>query len=320
MANGDVVCYKDLVKELVDFSIKNAMAVVRKKELNEEDMKVTISSENEIIQVSKSLIPSVSYGEFTGIFKIEKSWLPSFKIILNEELEINQNIWFESALDEFCKAEIMFCCDVSHYPYIEIDFPEDLEVARDRFHYDLPVWELNRRHQSIEKGERNINDALNLMIDFRNVLNKYQIPYHLAWGLCLGAVREGKPLKFDTDLDFVYPKEYENLVWEKVVPEMRKLRCFIAKKEDFLDSDIFINREGEGIEFNCYENTIINGKEKCIYSPKRCQLYWDAHHSNQIQEIEIMGEKFNIPSNVENYLKGFYGNWKTPSNTKPKSF
>lgn len=320
VCNGDVVCYKDLIKEVVECPLKDTLAYVRKKELNEEDMKISICDDYGFIKaIDKKLSVESSKGEFTGIFKFHA--VQELKLELERALKWDINCWFERALNEYCMLHAVKALDVSHYPYIEIDFPEDLEVARDRFKYNDPPWELNRRHESIQKGERNLDDALALMVDFRDVLNKYNIPYHLAWGLSLGAVREGKPLKFDTDLDFVYPKEYEDLMWEKVVPEMRKLRCFVAKKEEHCDSDVFINRDGEGIEANCYEKTIINGKVKCIYSPQRCKLYWDAHHSDKVNKIMVMEEEFNIPSDVENYLAGFYGSdWKIPQNKKPKSF
>lgn len=133
VCNADVVCYKDLVRELMDFPQKNAMAIVRKKELNEEDMKVCLNLDKiTIAEVSKQIPLEEGFGEFTGIFKIGEG-LNYFKEDLEKIIENNSNAWFESALEYFIGYKDMYLCDISHYPYIEIDFPEDLEIARKMF-------------------------------------------------------------------------------------------------------------------------------------------------------------------------------------------
>lgn len=324
VCNADVVCYQDLIKELVNNPYDNAMAVVRKKQLNEEDMKVIVGGDacnNPIFiaDVSKQININDAYGEFTGIFKLGINQINNLKKYLNICLEENRNNWFESALRSYIRDNffsLIYLCDVSHYPYIEIDFPEDLEIARDRFHYDYPVWEQGRRQESIEQGKRNIENCLELMVDFRNILNKYGIRHWLNWGLLLGCVREGQPLQYDTDLDICIDKCHEELLWTKVVPEMRKLRCFIPDRNLHCDNDCFIMREGEAIECN----TVDKIGDKYIYSPKRCKLSCPAEHIDNLDKIIVMKEYFNIPSNIDKYLTGWYGNWKVPASTKPKSF
>jgi len=309
------VCYQDLIKELIDYPNKNAMGIVRKKELNEEDMKVQLDG-GKVAKVSKELPINQSFGEFTGIFKMSRKLTPFFKDDLDIVLSKNPNAWFEHALVGLCEQKSMWAKDVSHYPYIEIDFPEDLAEAIDRFPYDQPVWEQGGRHQSLKENKRNINDALALMVDFRNVLDKFGIRYWLNWGLLLGCVREGHPLQQDTDIDICIDKASERLLWEKVVPEMRKLRCFVPMWEYHYDNDCFIIRDGERIECNTMEKI----QDHYVYSPERCKLKCPAIHLDKLEILEVMGESFNIPSNAEGMLTGWYNDWKTPSNTKPSSF
>lgn len=315
VCNGDVVCYKDLIKEVIECPLKDTLAYVRKKELNEEDMKISICDDYGFIKaIDKKLSVESSKGEFTGIFKFHA--VQELKLELERALKWDINCWFERALNEYCMLHAVKALDVSHYPYIEIDFPEDLEVARDRFHYDLPIWEQGRRQESIAQGKRDIKNCIELMKDFRDVLDKYKIRYWLNWGLLLGCVREGQPLQYDTDLDICIDKHNEELLWEKVVPEMKKLRCFVPDRNLHCDNDCFIMREGEAIECNTVEKI---GNEY-VYSPERCKLSCPAHHIDTLNRLIVKGKIFYIPSNVDDYLKGWYGNWKVPSNTKPKSF
>ncbi len=313
--NADVVCYKDLIKEFVQHPTSSAMAIVRKKELNEEDMKVKVNGFN-VIEVAKTININEGYGEFTGIFKLEKQYVSFLRECLDIEISFNPNCWFESALNILCGKGLMSLVDLSNYPYIEVDFPEDLETARDRFHYDYPVWEQGRRQESIKQGKRDIDNCIELMADFAYTLHKYQIRYWLNWGLLLGCVREGQPLKYDTDLDICIDKSNEEILWEKVVPEMKKLRCFVPDRKLHCDNDCFIMRDGEAIECNTVD--LINGKY--IYSPERCKLSCPDYYLNKLEWIKIRNNYFTIPSYVDKYLTGWYGNWRTPSNTKPKSF
>lgn len=335
--NGDVVCHPDLIKTMADPKLKSAMAVVRKKELNEEDMKVVVEG-HKVIKVSKELstrteeysteevdsmfqsnnkLPELSYGEFTGIFRLNKKLVPFLREDLAEVLKTNKNAWFEHALVGLCAQRAIYCKDVSHFPYIEIDFPEDLAEARDRFPYDQPVWEQGRRHESIKEGKRNIEDAIALMTDFRDILDKYEMRYWLNWGLLLGCVREGQPLQYDTDLDICIDKENEDRFWNKVVPEMKKLRCYVPDRKDHCDNDCFIMRDGEAIECNMMQK--IDGRY--VYSPERCQLSCPEKHLDHLDVITVKGKVFRIPSFAEEMLAGWYGDdWRIPQSVKPRSF
>lgn len=335
--NGDVVCQRDLIKTMADPKLKSAMAVVRKKELNEEDMKVVVE-DHKVVKVSKDLstrtkrysnqeediiqqngeeFDEISYGEFTGIFRLNKKLLPFFREDLDDVLKTNKNAWFEHALVGLCTQKAIYCKDVSHFPYIEIDFPEDLAEARDRFPYDQPVWEQGRRHESIKEGKRNIEDAIALMVDFRDILDKYEIRYWLNWGLLLGCVREGQPLQYDTDLDICIDKTNEDRFWKQVVPEMKKLRCYVPNREDHCDNDCFLMRDGEAIECNMMEKI----DSRYVYSPQRCQLSCPEKHLDHLDVLTVKGKVFRIPADAEEMLAGWYGDdWRVPQAKKPRSF
>lgn len=311
VCNADVVCYKDLVKELVNCPYNNAMAVVRKKQLNEEDMKVEIKDEK-IYDVSKTIEIQEAYGEFTGIFKINKSYLEYFKNHLNDCIIDNKNNWFESGLNTFCNSNDVFLCDVSHYPYIEIDFPEDLEIARDIFPYNDPCWEQGQHHNI----PLNQDLAFCLLKDITELLKNNNIESYINWGSLLGIYRDNQFIPWDTDIDVsVFWKDREKVIL--LISELQKLRCFIAPIQECYPEDFWIIRDMQKIELNFLQE--IN--DRIIYSPDRSKLGTPRDIILPFKQIDFRGSVFNIPNQIERYLELSYGkNWKTPlKNVKPKS-
>lgn len=319
VANADVVCYEGLIKEIINSSqCENLLGYQRKRELPEEDMKVLVDENNNVKAIGKTL--DNANAEFTGMAKFSISSVP----VLLKYLDMCKPMdWFERAIQIWIQNEELMPLqgvDVTHYPSIEIDFIEDLELANDIFPYDQPVWEQGGYHELLKKNRRNLQDALRCCVDFRDVLNKHGIIYWFNWGLLLGAVKVGHPFQQDTDLDICIHKRDEEKLWEKVVPDMKKLGFFIPERNLFCDNDCFMIRDFERIECNTMEKTIINGKEKYIYSPKRCRLYCPAHHIDTLAKLNMMGEEFTCPSDLDPFLTGWYGAWKLPGNAKPKSF
>lgn len=324
LLNGDVVCHPDLIKKVINAPCQNVLGVQEKREYNTEDMKIIFDDKIDstvlfktISEISKD-IPCRDYNyEFTGIAKFSK-----YKGLENV-LANYDNSWFESALNEMIHKNLIRIdiINVTHYPSIEIDFPRDLEKARDYFKWGQPDWEIGRRHESLEKYKRNLHDAMKLLIDFRNTLDYCHINYYCNWGLLLGLVRDGMPIIWDTDLDVTIFKQDVNKFIHNAIPLLKGRGCYVVDMNKCLDSDAWIIRDGECIEVNWVEKI----GDKYIYSPNRCKLSCPAYHIDKLDTIKVMDfdkDEFKIPSDVENYLKGWYGeSWKTPQKgIKPKSF
>ena len=45
---------------------------------------------------------------------------------------------------------------------------------------------------------------------------------------------------------------------------------------------------------------------------RRCRLFFDKSFFEKLEDGEIQGEKFPIPSNSEELLRLHYGDWQTP--------
>lgn len=311
LLNGDVICHPDLIKSVINSEYKNCLTVQRKSTLIEEDMKVHFTPDNKVIRLNKIMLePNYDdfYYEFTGIAKISCGNIG----YLTQQLGYYYKGWFETCFDYLLdKGDItLYVKDVTHYPSMEIDFPADLEKARDLFPWKMgsnltPDWEFGIRHCS----ERNLDDAMSLLVDMREVLKKHKIKYWLNWGMLLGAVRDSDFIPYDTDIDVTVHAEDKEKIWDIVKPEMQKLGCFVPQKEICCDGDSWFIRAGEKIELNW----VTDMGDNYNYSPGRCDLACPKRYIDTLDTITFRGETFNIPNNAEKYLELSYGDtWRTP--------
>lgn len=320
LLNADVVCHGELIKTLIDSSYENALACQRKDENIEEDMKFFTDDKDRVTHLSKEL--KKSYGEFTGICKFNSSVARSIR----ESLENCQKTdFFEKAIERILNNVEFKAVDVTHYPSIEIDFPEDLEEARDIFPYNIADWEIGVSQKPFKHAIRDVSKALNLLKDLTMVLKANDIKYWLNWGTLLGFYRDKAFIPWDTDIDVTFHAKDLYVVTTKVIPLMRSLyKCYVPNIQKCCYGDLWFIRDKEKIELN-YVDTV---GDKYIYAPGRCDLGVPKEYIDTLTEIEVYGLKWPVPSNTEKYLELSYGSkWKTPirytgnnyNEVKPKS-
>jgi len=311
LMNADTIIHSDAILELIEAKEKNVMAVVKKDQIIPEDMKVEVDLNNKITHVSKD-IQDNSYGEFTGICK-----LSCISELIKELNQISKQDWFEKALDSLLNKIDIKMLDITHYPFIEVDFPEDLETARDLFIWKYPDWEFGIRHQSLLQGKRNRDDAFNLLLDTLTVLKMYDVKHWVNWGTLLGLYRDGDFIIWDTDIDVTCHWKDRDTIINKVEPRLRELGCFIPKEEVCFPEDRWYIRDKEKIELNLVKPV----GNMYVYSPERSQLGCPKEFIDTLDFITIKGFQIPIPSHTEEYLKKSYGEtWKTPlKGVKPKS-
>lgn len=149
--------------------------------------------------------------------------------------------------------------------------------------------------------------AQELLKDVVGILEKNQIPYCLAFGTLLGAVRDHEIMEHDTDIDIGIFNNFwaDEDLFQKVAM-------------DFLDKNIII--------YNLAANHVMNlGREKIpvdlYYHKKEIDTYsirgagWKlqlpSHYFTPLNQIEFLGQKFYIPNHVEEYLAELYTEtWK----------
>ena len=192
--------------------------------------------------------------------------------------------------------------------------------------------------------EENVVKSIEVLKSVIEVLNRLNIDYYLDFGTLLGAVRDGKLIPWDDDIDISILNQSDC----KKLPEALK----ILKKEYSLRPSLLTYRKSyekrakknreifhQGVEFTSPDNCSIAkvrdnrfwifGRGNicidifCKYE-KSEKLYWEAYGkvnsvpsnllSGELTEIDFYGLKCKIPKDYENYLEYKYGeSWRVPN-------
>jgi hypothetical protein len=163
--------------------------------------------------------------------------------------------------------------------------------------------------------------------EFKEIMDKLEIPFCLFLGTALGAYRDGTYCPGDEDdmdvaVDIKYvnrideiKKEFEYIGWrvphgyiatDGICPEYPVIKHHDKNDDNYYSKvDIFFINEIDGkMAWRFYlDNTGENNQTK----------YFDKKHWSNWNKVIFFGEEYNIPGNIEEYLKSNYGsNWKTP--------
>ena len=133
LMNADVVYPKKLLSKLYHPSFENALAVDIKS-CRREEVKVIYGGQNKISAIGKDLIEDQCLGEFIGVAKFSLEFMNEFVNALGQLIEAGgKNDYFEAGIEQLLEKQLVNYVDVSEYPCLEIDFIEDLELARKLF-------------------------------------------------------------------------------------------------------------------------------------------------------------------------------------------
>jgi len=146
-----------------------------------------------------------------------------------------------------------------------------------------------------------------LVVKIGSIMDDAKIPFCLTCSTLLGIYRDGLPLgnimEFDVLEDDMLPEDIERL--ESLIP--------IVRKRDSDTGRAII--DVQGIENKPLEVQIIRFNDKFAYK-NLCGsdlLVWPRYMYDKFDKITWRGREWNIPHDVENWLKCYYGpTWKTP--------
>jgi len=131
--NADVIFRSKLLNKISQKS-KYSQLLVETKKCSEEEVKVILDNELRIIKIGKKLNIADCAGEFIGIGKFNLDILPKFSHYLEKSVGMGQsNNYFEYAVNLLAKDAILKAVSTDDIACIEIDFPEDLEKAKEMF-------------------------------------------------------------------------------------------------------------------------------------------------------------------------------------------
>ena len=145
--------------------------------------------------------------------------------------------------------------------------------------------------------------------DIKRILNQLGAVFFIASGTCLGAIREGRFIPWDDEMDM------GSVIGLNGLDEETIERGISAFKEN--GYYVHVNRTSRHIGVSVVKSSIradwtchrIIGDSVFQYPGVRTPLKFFTH----LKEIEFIGEKFLVPNPPEDYLRTKYGSdWKTP--------
>ncbi|MEA2037293.1 MAG: phosphocholine cytidylyltransferase family protein [Nanoarchaeota archaeon] len=133
---GDSIMHPQIIKEFINTQGQVLVSVELKK-CDEEDVKAVIKLDK-IIKMSKEVPIEEASGEFTSLIKIPKESSKAFFEEIEEFIKLGSQ-------NKYIANIVMFLQDrgfdvkpvYTNHPRIEVDYPEDLEKAREMFRHLL---------------------------------------------------------------------------------------------------------------------------------------------------------------------------------------
>ena len=128
--NGDVLFPGEVVERLLGSPHAGVLSVDTGALLDEETMKVALEG-TRVIDIRKDLPPNKAHGENLGVVLFRGEALAVLKRIVEEVVSRGGvGEWIPAAFREMLKIHPIYAVDVKGLPWIEIDFPQDLERAQ----------------------------------------------------------------------------------------------------------------------------------------------------------------------------------------------
>jgi len=295
--NADVIFHPEMLKTLVNDKSSNSAIVIRK-HCTDDDMKA-LGSGKRITRLGKDVYSGeVVIGKALGLYKI--STIKLLNVIL---AELDKNHYFNEAISLCSEIVPLVAIDCTHYYNVEIDTEDDLNEARDILKWGDSEWNQGARRFT----PLNTNNALELLLEVKEVFSKFGVEYFFIFGLALGAYRNRKFIPWDTDLDIgCYLEDREKVFRAEV--ELQERGIYIPKYGNYYYDRWYIKNK-EKIELHFFEQV---GNYR-VYDMYRCNFSFPADMINKLSNIKIYGHTFKIPSRTEKFIELSYGrDWRTP--------
>lgn len=136
LLDSDILFDKKIITALLQSENENCLAVNFTDKLDEEQIKVILNGENEVLKIGKEISIEKSAGESIGIEKFSAYFMKALFAILDRKIT-RENIVnefyeasFQELIDKGGSGNSIFAEDVSKFTCMEIDTADDYENAQ----------------------------------------------------------------------------------------------------------------------------------------------------------------------------------------------
>ncbi len=175
--------------------------------------------------------------------------------------------------------------------------------------FEIPEWIRPWQRGVRQGGSMNLKVMRNNLLDIKEVLDKYKIPFVLIGGGLLGAIRSEQFIPYDYDLDiacFSGTSRHDHWKMRWVKNELENKGFYIVDNSRCRCKADFFIRNKERIDIFWFEKI----DEEWIYNNS---YRYPAIFFDTLDEIEFLGTKFKVPHNPKRFLRYTYGkDWRTP--------
>ena len=128
--NSDVLFHPDLMGRLLADERENVLLADFDSELGEEEMKINVDDRNRIVEISKNLDPRAAHAENLGIVRLGPDAAGRFLQLARTRGATPNILWVPDAIHHLRNEIEFYALATDKLPWIEIDYPHDLERAR----------------------------------------------------------------------------------------------------------------------------------------------------------------------------------------------
>ena len=144
LLNGDVLFPSAVILRLLDSTLPSVLAL-QVKTCGEEEVKVIVEGYR-AVRLSKDILPELAVGEFIGVARLAGDLVRDthrhLDLVVNK---MNDRMaYFEKGIEMALDDHLVGIVDITDLPAIEIDFPEDLKMAREFIHPEIQLLEKRR--------------------------------------------------------------------------------------------------------------------------------------------------------------------------------
>ncbi|MEW6298091.1 MAG: phosphocholine cytidylyltransferase family protein [Thermodesulfobacteriota bacterium] len=136
LLNGDTLFEPAVLRRVLSAPVAPVtLAIDRKREYDEDDMKVSLNSGRQLRAVGKSLDPASVHGESIGLMTFRDAGVTAFRTMLGEAIHDPASLtqWYLAVIDTMARSSLVDVVSIEGLWWTEIDTPDDLARARAYF-------------------------------------------------------------------------------------------------------------------------------------------------------------------------------------------